>query len=253
MKVAILSDIHSNIFALRAVINDAQQRNVTSMLNLGDILYGPIAPQETFELLQKHNFTTISGNQDRQIYDATQKDIDTNPTLQFILDDLSRDAVEWMRALPKTKQFSEEIYCCHGTPNSDLVYLLENVEKGYPLLRSDEHILDLLAGHRSNIIVCGHTHIPRVVQLSSGQLVINPGSVGLPAYSDEEPVQHSMQTYNNLASYAILEKNNTDNHLNDKWNVELLNVNYDATSAIALAHENNRQDWAIALASGRVM
>ena len=55
------------------------------------------------------------------------------------------------------------------------------------------------------LILCGHTHLPRVVALSSGQLVVNPGSVGLPAYADDAPVAHAMQTFSPHASYAILE------------------------------------------------
>ncbi|WP_230389359.1 metallophosphatase family protein [Vibrio nitrifigilis] len=43
-KFAILSDIHSNVFALDAVVQDARVKGVTAFINLGDILYGPIAP-----------------------------------------------------------------------------------------------------------------------------------------------------------------------------------------------------------------
>ena len=72
MKIAILSDIHSNVYALEAVISDAQSRAIDLMINLGDILYGPIAPKATFDLLMKHDFVTICGNQDRQIFEANQ-------------------------------------------------------------------------------------------------------------------------------------------------------------------------------------
>ncbi len=46
MKVAILSDIHSNVFALKAVIKDAKNKGVTKFINLGDTLYGPIEPKK---------------------------------------------------------------------------------------------------------------------------------------------------------------------------------------------------------------
>jgi predicted phosphodiesterase len=56
LKIALLSDIHSNVFALDAVIKDIKKRGVDITVNLGDILFGPIAPKETFELLHEHDF-----------------------------------------------------------------------------------------------------------------------------------------------------------------------------------------------------
>lgn len=99
-KFAILSDIHSNVFALDAVVKDARGKGVEEFVNLGDILYGPIAPKATFDYLQKLNAITISGNQDRQIYQATSEEIESNPTMQFILDDLGDAPLDWMQQLP---------------------------------------------------------------------------------------------------------------------------------------------------------
>ncbi|WP_286266970.1 metallophosphoesterase family protein [Thalassotalea atypica] len=82
MKVVVLSDIHSNVYALDAVINDTKKHAVDLKANLGDILYGPIAPNATYELLMEHKFITISGNQDRQIYESTPEEIELNSTLQ---------------------------------------------------------------------------------------------------------------------------------------------------------------------------
>lgn len=54
--------------------------------------------------------------------------------------------------------------------------------------------MDRLQNIEQKIIVCGHTHIPRVVYLANGKIIINPGSVGLPAYKDELPVMHKMES-----------------------------------------------------------
>ena len=83
ITIAAISDIHSNVFALEAVLKDIKQRNANQIVNLGDILYGPIAPKATYELLMEYqkDIITIRGNQDRQIYEATTADIDSNPTL----------------------------------------------------------------------------------------------------------------------------------------------------------------------------
>ncbi len=245
MKIAVLSDIHSNVFALDAVIKDLKNHSVDLKANLGDILYGPVAPKYTFDLLMEHDFITISGNQDRQIYESSDEEIESNPTMQFILDDLGSKPLEWLKSLPFDKQVNEDVYFCHGTPKNDLVYLLEDVSKGYALLRSDNEIIDLLAGQKSKLICCGHTHIPRAVNLSSGQLIVNPGSVGLQAYTDEEPVVHSMENFNHHASYAIVEK------VDSEWRVQNIKVPYDYQRAVNESKQRNRSDWVHFLSTGR--
>ncbi len=137
--------------------------------------------KKTFDLLREHDFTTLCGKQDRQIYQATEEQIDSNPTMQFILEDLGTAPLEWIQTLPFDKQLNDEVYLCHGTPSNDLIYLLEYISKGYAMLRSDEEIIRLLQGQKSSLICCGHTHIARAISLSTGQLVVNPGSVGLKA------------------------------------------------------------------------
>jgi len=245
MKIAVLSDIHSNVFALDAVIKDLTKHSVDLKANLGDILYGLVAPKFTYELLMEHDFITISGNQDRQIYQSTEKEIELNPTMQFILNDLGSKPLAWMKSLPFDKQVNEDVYFCHGTPKSDLIYLLEDVSKGYALLRSDSEIIDLLAGQKSKLVCCGHTHTPRSVSLSTGQLIVNPGSVGLQAYTDEEPVLHSMENFNHHASYSIVEK------IDSEWIVQNIKVPYDYQRAVNESKKRNREDWVHFLSTGR--
>ncbi|EGU32431.1 metallophosphoesterase family protein [Vibrio scophthalmi] len=243
---AILSDIHSNVYALRAVVEHAKRLGINKFINLGDILYGPIAPQQTFEYLQSLNTITICGNQDRQIFQATQNDIDANPTMQFIWQQLSQEAMAWMQALPFDYQISDDIYVCHGTPSDDLEYLLEDASHGHAQLRDDQSILDRLDGQTSAIILCGHTHTPRCVTLSTGQVVINPGSVGMPAYTDDEPFLHSMENYSPHARYATLTLN-----AEQQWDVAFHCVDYDVASAVEQALRRERNDWAHFLTTGR--
>jgi predicted phosphodiesterase len=222
-----------------------EQRNIDVGVNLGDILYGPIAPRATYDLLMEKQFVTISGNQDRQIYQSTATEISANPTLQFILDQLGQEPLSWLKSLPFDKQLTPEVYLCHGTPHSDLIYLLEDIDSGPAQLRSDQGISDLLNGQDSELILCGHSHSPRTVSTRKGQLIVNPGSVGLAAYTDDEPVRHSMENYSGHASYAIVENSAAD------WNVEQIKVSYDVQKSTQLAKQNNRLDWVHFLNTGR--
>ena len=245
MRIAALSDIHGNVFALQAVLDDVQRRGVDLIVNLGDIFYGPIAPRATFDLLVGREISTILGNQDRQLYQADGTEIAANPTLQFVLTDLGPEPLDWLRSLPADEQLDGGIHLCHGTPTGDTEYLLEDVATGRARLRSDEDIIARLAGNTARLVVCGHTHLARTVALSSGQLVVNPGSVGLPAYTDDAPVAHTMETCLPHAAYAILEDGARG------WTVQQVKVAYDHQQAARAAIENGRPDWARFLTTGR--
>ncbi len=245
MKIAVLSDIHSNVFALEAVIADAKNHDVDLMVNLGDILYGPIDPKGTYDLLMQHDIVTICGNQDRQIFEATTEEIVSNPTMKFIIDNLGKEPIEWMKSLPFDIQLNDDVYLCHGTPDDDLIYLLENVELGYARLRSDNEIIKRLNGQESKLICCGHTHTPRAVSLTTGQIIVNPGSVGLQAYTDDEPLIHSMENFNPMASYAIVDK------VIDSWNIEHIKVPYNVELAVSECEKRGRTDWVHFLTTGR--
>lgn len=109
-----------------------------------------------------------------------------------------------------------------------------------------DQIAECAAGCPASLILCGHTHIPRAVQLNDGRLIVNPGSVGVPAYASDLPWPHSMEAGTPHARYAILDKRNPG------WQVEFFQVEYDWAAASHLAAARNRPDWAIALVTGRV-
>jgi len=245
-RYALLSDIHSNIGALTAVLEDVDKRHVDTIINLGDILYGPLEPHATYELLRTRDIVTIRGNQDRQIYEATPNEIAQNPTLAFILENLGDEPIEWLRSLPPTETVDDRIFACHGTPTDDTEYLLEDISSGSPILRTNADINRAIGDITEPIVACGHSHLAHVVQLEPDRLVINPGSVGLPAYYDEDPRPHTMESYSAHASYAIVEFNH-----DLPVHVEIHRAAYDELSASRLAAQHERIDWSRALVSGR--
>jgi len=163
-----------------------------------------------------------------------------------VINDLGEEPIQWLDTLPPTAIFEEEVFLCHGTPASDETYLLEDVASGRPMIRPESEILRLVKGVRHPVLVCGHTHIPRLVSLANGQMIVNPGSVGLPAYSDAAPVPHGMETYSPHASYSILTKTGAT------WDVSFQKVAYDYEPASQCAASLGRNDWARAIATGRV-
>lgn len=243
-RYALVSDIHANAWALEAVLADIDHRRVRAVFNLGDSLYGPLDPRRTFALLRDVPMRTIAGNQDRMLVEAARAGRSTQTTVSAVLQELDVDALAWLDTLPGSL-VEEDILLCHGTPEKDSVYLLEDVASGTPQVRGEPELRRLLAGRQERVVCCGHSHLPRVVALRDGRLLCNPGSVGLPAYRQSEAPAHVMENHAPHAAYALLEEQAAG------WRVEFVRVAYDWQAASACAADRGRDDWAYALATGR--
>ena len=75
--------------------------------------------------------------------------------------------------------------------------------------------------------------------------IVNPGSVGLPAYTDDDPWPHAMEAGSPHARYAVLE------HTRTGWRVDPVAVEYDWEAAARAAERNGRPDWAAWIRTGR--
>ena len=241
-RIAVLSDIHGNMPALEAVVADLEKRPADCVVNLGDHLSGPLFPHETAEYLMKQDWIHIAGNHDRHL--ASLKPQDMIPSDQYAYQHLDKAQLAWLRSHPASFVLDGELLLCHGAPGNDLTYLLETVEHGRTRLASAGEIGQRLGSVEQNVVLCGHTHIPRAVQSAGETLIINPGSVGLPAYDDTHPEPHIVENGSPHARYAVLERQA------DGWRVELIAVNYDHQQAARQAQRNQRPDWEIALRTG---
>ncbi|MGH0633448.1 metallophosphoesterase family protein [Bacillus pacificus] len=242
MKIAIISDIHGNSHALKGVLEDIERRKVEMIINLGDSVYGPLDPLGTIEILMKNEMIHIKGNCDRVLWEPIQGQ---SATLTFVQNQLTENHIDWLQQHP-SQYIVDDILFCHGTPTSDEVYLLEEMDENGAVLKSEKNIMDQLQNVEQKIIVCGHTHIPRVVYLANGKIVINPGSVGLPAYKDELPVMHKMESGTPHAKYVVIEK------VSGEWIIEQISVSYNWEEAAGLAVQQERYDWAQALKTGKI-
>lgn len=250
MRTAVLSDIHGNLPALLAVLADARAHDARAFLNLGDIVSGPLWPMETAELLMTLHWPTIAGNHERQV--LTLPDDRLSATDRHTRAALKERHLQWLARHPAAMQPQPGLWCVHGTPGSDLVYLLETVTAPRGLREATDDEVRMRLGtaqpKSDSLLLCGHTHLPRD-RVVDGLRIVNPGSVGLPAYDDDHPHPHDIETGTPQARYALVEP------LDERggaWSVELRAVAYDHEQAARQAEANGRGDWADALRSGRV-
>jgi len=226
MKVLILSDIHSNIEALDAVLADALDAECASAICLGDIVGYGASPSEVITRIQAlAPQWSIRGNHDRVCaglsHSATFSP-HARTAVEWTRAQLTSEELAWLSRLPTGPMVMDATtLVCHGAPQDEDFYLLDSADARLAF-----------AAQTAPLCLHGHTHVQTVFCLSGNAVydetpsrrarwnvpiadesryLINPGSVGQPRDGDPR------------AGYAILDT--------DACAIELRRVAYDVASA----------------------
>jgi predicted phosphodiesterase len=242
VRIAVLADVHGNLIALAAVLAGLRAAAPDLVVNLGDLVSGPFDPRGSADVQMSLGCPTIAGNHERQLLEGG-----TGASDRIARACLSASHLDWIAGLPASLMLADgQVFACHGSPaGGDLQYLLEDVRSGRAVLDTEEAVLPRLAGiGDARVVLCGHTHTARIVSVG-GILIVNPGSVGMPAYRDELPVPHVMEAGAPHARYAIVER------LAAGWAAELRAVPYDFEAAAQQAEQHGRAAVAHSVRTGR--
>jgi putative phosphoesterase len=242
MKLAVIADIHGNLPALDAVLEDIATRGVDLTVNLGDIVSGPLFPRETADRLMPLGLPTIRGNHERQLLTLGPDRIGASD--RFAAAALTPGQKAWLASLPETLRIGDDILLVHGTPASDLEYFLESVAGDGVRPATAAEIEQRAGTSAARLILCGHTHLQRIARTRDGRLIVNPGSVGVQAYRDDEP-PHKVENGSPQARYAIVD-------IGPEITVEMVALDYAWDAVADVAESNGRSEWARALRTGRV-
>ncbi|WP_414706665.1 metallophosphoesterase family protein [Ralstonia sp. UBA689] len=137
MRIAALSDIHGNLAALNAVLEDIRSQGVDLIVNLGDIASGPLQPSETVDQLMALNLPTIRGNHERQLLEEDRSRMGLSD--QYAFDELRPDQLAWFASLPARRYVEDDVLLVHGSAESDLTYFMETLwEEGCRAATHDE-------------------------------------------------------------------------------------------------------------------
>lgn len=176
MKIAAISDIHGNIYALMKALEDIDDQKVDKIVCLGDFVgYGP-HPNEVIALIKRREIPCIKGNYDASVVNGGYTYIRNTEINSFSLpwtcSELRTSNKFYLDSLPEQLKYTVNgvnICFTHGSPNLISEYLFEDAENTEKIMKD----------FADDILVCAHTHIPYTKEVS-GKLIVNVGSIGKP-------------------------------------------------------------------------
>lgn len=194
MRALVVSDIHSNAEALKAVLSHVRRKKFDSIFCLGDFVGYGAQPNQILDSMRqlRGRKTFIRGNHDRVaagLDDAIGFNQAAAAAALWTREHLSAANRHFLRELPVGPLLEQNVLLCHGSPNDEDEYVF-----------NAHHAAQVLADHEWPFILFGHTHLPAVFSIDEGYRVrgysvrgdasvkldrsmrylINPGSVGQP-------------------------------------------------------------------------
>jgi len=244
MKIALFSDIHANIDALKPVLDDIYSRSPDAVYCLGDLVgYAPF-PNEVIETIRKKGIPVIAGNYDQGVglnsddcgcaYKTDEDKTRGAESIAFTNEIISDENRAYLRSLPAHFRIEYgvntdpyHLLLVHGSPRKINEYLFED--------REDKSLVRMIKNVNAHIMAFGHTHKPYHKKLkdSDGKTrhAINTGSVGKPKDGDPR------------ACYVMLDwEGDLDLSNPDALGVEFIRIEYDIDKAAKAVEESPLPD-----------
>jgi predicted phosphodiesterase len=227
IRFAVLADIHANLPALQAVLDDICQQSVNATILAGDFITGGPAPSQVLELVSTRIEHVILGNADIRLLDYGKYHLsdlwrgrEQWAAMQWTLDHLSKADMRFLAHWSQSKVIEvngkARVRVVHGSPRAYDEHILPGDHAQHLDLYQEAGVvhdrridvgqaLDLI---QESVLICGHSHIPWQHK-SEGRFAMNPGSVGASIDGDVR------------AHYTILEGDGNE------WQANLRLVEYD--------------------------
>lgn len=188
MRVAVLSDIHSNYYAFKACYEDAVKCGAESFVFLGDYVSDLAEPQRTmdlvYEIRSQYPTVCLRGNREGYMLDCESGNSSfargsKSGSLLFTYERLRKKDLEFIRGLKISDTIEIEgvrIEIAHAAMDNDRFYFDSN----------DGHTADIFPQMKCDYLLTGHSH-KQYIQHNAGKTIINPGSVGIPQGGTRNP------------------------------------------------------------------
>jgi putative phosphoesterase len=181
MKIALISDIHGNYYALEAVLKHIKKLKIYKTYCLGDIVNYYYEPHKCINILIKKKITCIKGNHENILFKTLRNKKKREyyrkiygHSININIKKLSQRHIIFLKKLKKKLTIKIErlkIIFAHGSPWSQNTYIYPNFKN---------KIKNSLTKYDADYIFLGHTHMPMNIKINKKTTIINPGSIGQP-------------------------------------------------------------------------
>ena len=232
MKIAIISDIHGNLEALKATLKDIEKRNVDRIICLGDTIAKGIHPKECLDLIKEKCEIVLQGNCDAhfsmehehidKMPEQEQKRIKWNQSL------INKEDREYLLKLPFCYEFymsGSLVRLFHATPtvNNKAILNVESIETKYQMFLPSKNTVSQM---KADVVIYGHIHHPYMDKIYNKTL-INVGSVG----NSFDVIRNKNKDSNVLettkSNYLIIEGEYNSKEYNSDIAFQFVKVPYD--------------------------
>ena len=255
MKIAIISDIHGNLEALKSVFSDIKNKGIEKIYCLGDVVAKGSHQHECLELVREKCEVVIKGNCDEHF--SSEIDLSNESPIE-----VSR--YEWNRSLltdEDIKYLSSLPYCYEFYMSGRLIRLVhahpERIDKFAGNIDSIKNLYGLLlpsentvSDEKADVLIYGHIHTPYVQKIYN-RYIINTGSVGNAIDVFRNPEKDGNVKNTTVANYLILNGNLDSKDINDVFSFELVSIPYDIEKELEDCQDNIELDsYSIELRKG---
>jgi len=222
VRVAVISDVHGNAFALESVLRRVREASPDLIVNLGDQIEGTADPARAAALqhdLAQAGALEVRGNNEEKLWPEGRRSPLTREFGAWLETRLDARTLARLSALPLTaRALDDALFACHGTPGSAWDSLLwiwepEGEGRGFYRSRDPRELRAWVEPLEAEVVLCGHTHRPGATRVGD-TLVVNAGAVSDQADGDPR------------ARWTLLTRREGD------WSVEFRVVEYDIEAAV---------------------
>lgn len=255
-RIAIISDIHGNLEALKAVLKDIENRNVDEIYCLGDIIAKGAHSTECLDLVREKCNIIISGNCD-EYFSREHEDIKALPELEqkrinLYKKLLSEEQKSYLQSLPYSYEFymsGSLIRLFHGTPWRRDVAIInqDSVQDKYKLFLGTENTA---TKETADIVIYGHIH-HAFVDLLYNKTLINVGSVGNSYNVIRKDEKDSSVEEITKAFYVIIEGNLGEREYDDAFSYQFIRVPYNIEKELETKPELEQESYEYELRHGK--
>ena len=257
MKIAIISDIHANLEALKSTLEDIKKRKVDKIICLGDIIAKGVHPKECIELIKENCDIVLRGNCDRyfseehnDINELSEEEVKRINWNQSMLNDEER---KYLLNLP----FSYEFYMSgslvrlfHATPEKDNIVIINNDEI-QTKLKMFYPSNNTMSQKNADVVIYGHIHHQYIDKIYN-KTIINVGSVGNSFDVIRNPLKDSNVMETTKSNYLIIEGEYDSKKYSSDISFQFIKVPYDIDKELSSDKLNiEKENYMYELKQGR--